>query len=348
MSGKRVCCILIVSLFVLVTVCAVVLIFTSASGNELSALSNGSGTEQDPYRISTSDQLNNLQELSTGAYAKEFTANKYFVITRDLTTYAYPLSSPYGFGGHLDGQGHTVTVKGQGLFYRMTSNSVLTNLNIKADLRLTHTSKYGVCYYLESNATISHCTVTGDMILDTNKINDNTNSPYLSASPFVICNNGLISECNYVGKIYMSGKGLSVAPKSFFLGCFSATDSNKIYNGNDSGKVVNCTAKADVTVDYVPIAEDSNSFFYMVGGISVQSQTDNCLFEGNIRLNVPANCEKDPNFTIYLLSPYAQNSKFEGDAICDYNGNAASGTIKLSSYDNCTHEGEIKLLNGLR
>lgn len=339
MSNKlRLCCILIVCLFAAMAVMSVALIFTFKS-TPLSALSDGSGTQQDPYRISTAQQLSNLQELSCGELAEELTGGKYFVLTRDLTVYAYPLTSAYGFGGHLDGQGHTVKVKGHGLFYRLAEGAELANLNVRIAMRATHANLYGISYYLEAGAVISHCSVEGNIMLNTDKIARRSQTPSVLVSPFVICNKGLITDCTYRGNIGMKGTGLSKA-EYFALGCFCAADRAQL----PTGSVVNCHAQANITLNYVPIEGNTNR--YTIGGLSSHCKAENCLFEGDIRLTVPQSCAADPLFRMFLLAPTAPGCTFRGDALCDYTGHAATGIVKLSNTADCTQEGNLQVVNG--
>ncbi len=342
MSVKiRISCIVIVCLFLLIAALSVAVIFVKYDGAGLSALSDGSGTQEDPYRISSAAQLSNLQTISCGDYAREFTEGKYFVITRDLTTYAYPINSRFGFGGHLDGQGHTLRIKGDGLFYRMVDGATLTNMNIEINMRVTQSSRAGICFFMDNDATISNVNVYGDMVIDTGKLNKNTQKPYIALSPFVVWNDGVITDCTYTGNISMTGKTPTFAPQCFYVGCFSADYPSRYGNG----QVIRCTAKANISLNYVQLCKDAEGY-YSIGGISASNVIEDCRFEGDISVTVPADCAKVA-LDCFLLGPQAKNSTFVGNGICDCNGNAAPEYFKLAYYDygTCTHEGEIRILN---
>jgi hypothetical protein len=101
------------------------------------AFSGGSGTIEDPYQIATADQLDKVRYY--------LSAN--FKLIADINLSDYPendsegwmpigADSDYAFEGRLDGNGYKITnltinrpnSVGQGLFFDISTNSVITNL----------------------------------------------------------------------------------------------------------------------------------------------------------------------------------------------------------------------------
>ena len=69
----------------------------------------GSGTEQNPYQLSS---LSDLETLATEVAADNNFSGKYFILTADIDTLTRTIGRgrDYPFCGNLDGCGHTVTV----------------------------------------------------------------------------------------------------------------------------------------------------------------------------------------------------------------------------------------------
>ena len=90
-------------------------------GNEFKHFASGKGTQGDPYRIKT------VYNLTTGlvamSAAEQFKAislrnneGVYFVLDENIEIDIDESYSPISFNGHLDGNGHTVTVKSSKVF----------------------------------------------------------------------------------------------------------------------------------------------------------------------------------------------------------------------------------------
>ena len=92
-------------------------------GTSDSPFSGGSGTKDDPYKISTADQF---------ALLDSNTADTYFLLVNDINFTAKGTITGT-FYGHLDGGQHLVTIRshtGYGLFNEIASGASLTDLRV--------------------------------------------------------------------------------------------------------------------------------------------------------------------------------------------------------------------------
>ena len=144
---------------------------------------DGSGTQADPFRIRTLDDLiyladtvNANEDKSFGGpyiyYSRTF-ADKYFVIENDIDMSNYrftPIGDDYyhRFAGVIDGQNHTLTGLNvntgsngcAGLFGFLDSTSVIKNVNLK-NVEVRTAGYYCGAMTATSYGSIENCTVTG-------------------------------------------------------------------------------------------------------------------------------------------------------------------------------------------
>ena len=119
-------------------------------GSIADRFSSGSGTADDPYKISTSSELAYLaQEVNNGnSYS-----NNYFVLSNDINLNQYEWVSigdgVHYFEGSFDGNGHTVKN------LKMTNGANFTIHSTRKDYLSYTTGLFGVCL----NATIKNLTV---------------------------------------------------------------------------------------------------------------------------------------------------------------------------------------------
>ena len=133
--------------------------------------SGGSGTEADPFQISTIDDLDELAtKVSNGYDFKDF----YFILTADLDFSGISFTpignDSYVFDGNFDGQGHTI--KGisianennyQGLFGYVSTSGVIQNLTLDDSSIKGGSQSGGIAG--RSNGTIKNCHVTGSVTI---------------------------------------------------------------------------------------------------------------------------------------------------------------------------------------
>lgn len=159
-----------------------------------SPFSGGSGTEADPYIISTADQFMLLQSNTIGTYFK-------LKNDIDLTEKGTITEKFYG---QLDGGNHIVTMKsntGNGLFYEISAGASIVNLRVTGrniplvSVKLESCSKGNLANF--NYGTISGCSVE-DFIM---QIYSGTN---VRAGGLIGKNFGVIEECFTTGDLLLN------------------------------------------------------------------------------------------------------------------------------------------------
>ncbi|MDR2058515.1 MAG: hypothetical protein LBP83_09620, partial [Dysgonamonadaceae bacterium] len=134
--------------------------------------SGGSGTEADPYRISSKADMEALATAVNSNTA--YSISKYFLLTQDITDEVTTIvgNSSYPFYGTFDGGGHSITVNINttttyaGVFGYIYSATV-KNLGVTGSISSSssyYSSSYsgGICGYA-SSSSISNCYNTGSI-----------------------------------------------------------------------------------------------------------------------------------------------------------------------------------------
>ena len=334
----RVRCILIVVVFVIVAALSVFAVFYSADALGMSALSVGSGTADDPYVISTANQLNNLQAITSSDLSYEYTKDKYFRLNRDITTAYTIVTTSNGFFGHLDGDGHTVRILSEtGLFNRLLSGASITNLTVKVNLNVDYVEEYyGLVYTIEEGAVVDNCSIHGNITIDHTKWKNRfqTMGQYLEISLLANTNNGTISNCNIYGNITQPNLELFCSGSDIRVSYFAVSG---------GGIVDNCTVTGDVT-----LAVSSTGYYF--SGFSIQNTVQNCTFTGNIRLTSTQGTSTGMKLYVYALGQHAFDSAFNGNIVFDHDNQAdhrqAKHVIGIGAEDgNNTHNGTVEQIN---
>ncbi|MHC4648580.1 MAG: GLUG motif-containing protein [Planctomycetota bacterium] len=224
--------------------------------------SGGSGTAEDPYRISTAADMNAI-----GTDSNDY--DKYFVVTNDIDMSSIPgtaYNRIYPFTGVFDGNGHTIsnfsytpTSGGAGLFGRVDGG---VNSGIIKDLGLIDPNVDGGTFWsnigalvgnLRYGAIVTNCYVRGGSV------------------------NGELNIGGLVGKIYPTGGTIS--------NCYATanvsgmTTVGGLLGKIEAGTVTNCYATGAVTAaghDYV-----SDYAGGLVGG-SMGGMVENSYATGNV------------------------------------------------------------------
>lgn len=100
----------------------------------------GSGTEDDPYIVSTPEQLAGMS-LEHGAYSEIDGA--YFIQNEDIDL-GMDVWTPINFKGHFDGNGYQISgfylnddaYEGAGLFGKVYGNSTIENINLSGNMEV--------------------------------------------------------------------------------------------------------------------------------------------------------------------------------------------------------------------
>ncbi len=146
-------------------------------GDKMGALadgsfSGGSGTEDDPYLLST---LADLQQLQTDCAAQKNHAGEYFLLTADVTLPSsfLPIGSNssgngsyyYAFRGVFDGGGHTLTLDNwtqnysyMGAFSYLYDSAVVKNLTVDGSIKTSGSTVGGIVgYAYNGSGSIENC-----------------------------------------------------------------------------------------------------------------------------------------------------------------------------------------------
>lgn len=115
----------------------------------------GSGTELDPYQITSNKDLDVVRD---GQFAT--TETTHFVLTTDLTVEtAFETIDGAFFYGILDGQNHVITLTGDsGLFFR--NEGTIQQLSLVGDIETDQVNSLGMLAHY-NNGTIQNITVSG-------------------------------------------------------------------------------------------------------------------------------------------------------------------------------------------
>lgn len=336
----RLRCIIIVVVFALLAAVSVSVIFYSADAHAFSALSNGSGTKDDPYIITTMSQLHNLQAIAASNLAKQYTQDKYFRLDRDISTAFTVTSLRNGFFGHFDGNGHTIKVLSEtGLFCYLYGGASISNLNLTVNFKIHYAEEYfGLVYAVAENATIDNCTITGNITVDFSgwKTRLKSSRAAIDFGIFSITNNGTISNCRFYGSISQ--------PKFEVLGTQTVIRGS-IFAFYGSGTVVDCYAEGNIQLVV-------STYIMYLDVISRSNTVQNCEYKGDILLSLSeqANAYTGAMITVFALGQSAVDSTFNGNIILDYRNLSvpkfARHTFKVGSDDsNCVHNGKIEIIN---
>jgi hypothetical protein len=154
----------------------------AADINITSKFSGGEGTKDNPYLISSIQDLTNLSDT----YSKDHTLREAcFMLTKniDLKKIVWnPIGSQkYSFSGTFDGNGKSVTIRNVasgnilGLFGMADSHSKIRNLTVNGVISKKITSKEGVYFGLiagRAEGVIENCITEGEISLTVNASQD--------------------------------------------------------------------------------------------------------------------------------------------------------------------------------
>ena len=249
------------------------------------AFTVGQGTKDDPFIISSLDDLNKLSRvgLLSGALMNVIYADKNFKINSDISGITSPITLPYNLGLYgkaytIDGNGKKLTVNinvtnGNASLFNSYGTGTIKNLTVagKITANSDNNNTYYACGIAYGSATISDC----------------INEAEVTANGYAygICNGGTVTNCTNKGKITghsACGIGGSTVTDCTNEGDVTATDE---YSGNASGittstngTITNCTNKGKITA--------SGSSSPNAGGIVAHtfegSIISNCTNEGDV------------------------------------------------------------------
>lgn len=222
----------------------------------------GSGTKEDPYKISNHDDLMMLSKC-VSEYAQNFMGD-YFIQTNDIDlNYATDFvgvgdnNSKHIFDGQYDGQGYTI--------YKMRIDSV----KVAANGKPTSSGSYsygGFIRYLGSNGVLKNLNMGADCKF----------YGWSYVAPFVGMSYGAVQNChNYANVTTMSAYAAGIVgyqqPGSSVSNCYNAGNitSGGTYAAGivayNKGKVTGCQNDGNVAVEVVDSLYKTTGFNYASG-----------------------------------------------------------------------------------
>ena len=212
--------------------------------------SGGTGTETDPYQISSEA---NLKAFAEWVSITEGASNTYFKQTADITLSDGNWTPIKTFSGTFDGGGHTIsglTYDGSGssglfnLMYGAVQNVNLTNVSLKA----TGSECGGIA--VRNLGTITHCSVSGIVEGEIAGGIAGTNE----GGTIVACHN----SATVSGSAQIGGIAGSITSAAAIIGCYNVGACTSDYVaggiagfGTTSGSITACYSTGVVTGAYV-------------------------------------------------------------------------------------------------
>ena len=293
---------------------------------------SGDGTEQSPYIINNTDELEALADsVNSGTIS---TTGQFFRLEADLT-YDYDTTTQnnhtaigtqaHPFSGTFDGNNHTISgirINNdnyyQGLF-GYCQNSTVKNLML-TDAKITGGNHVGGIVGYNTNSSVENChvsnnvTVSGWMVVGTIVGNSYDGN---SVENCHVSNNVTVSGSSHIGGIVGQNNGSSSVENCHVSNNVTVSGTSIRIGGivgvNTGSSVENCHVSNNVTV----------SSSQVVGGIvgyNMNSSVENCHVSNNVTIN---------------------GNPFYGTIVGIYN----NSTLHRNYYLGCTVNGEVNATN---
>ncbi len=346
---------------------------------------NGTGTNNDPYLISTETELRQLAlEVNEG---NTFTGTYFQIINNITLTQVWtPIGTNYSFQGFFNGNNYTISelsINGSGSMnglFGNFSNGRIENVTISGNITNNNSSGAcaGICYIC-NNGEIINCTnncmitgvasISGICHLCTNgSITNCTNNGHLTSTgagyTSGICmqiNNSTITNCINNGTINSNNPTES----SFFCGiCAQAVNASSITNCQNSGNITGgfscgiCTTSRDESMinGCVNLANITGTYSYgSAAGIIIdcEGNVSNCSNSGVVSGYSSVGIAGSSNTTITHCYNTGAISGFGiASGICnDTNGTISfcynTGSISCYSSNMCIGGGISASISGI-
>lgn len=292
----------------------------------------GNGTQNDPYRIRTFDDL--CLMMTTGSSA-------YWRLCNDIDASASSSLdggagwTPFTFTGHLDGWGYKIsnlyinrpTTDGIGFIY--SANAIIENIGLENVSITGNNYVGGLCAF--NSGTITNCYVTGTVT---------GTADYVGG----LCGNkgGTItscySTCTVTGLRYVGGfcgRHSGTTTNCYYTGSVSGTQVVGGFCGNNFGTITNCYSDSTVT-----------GTTYYTGGFYGYGQADNvtgCYSTGTVNGNdyVGGFCGR--NFYGNISCCYSSSTVTGHDTVGGFLGGDDSHYVNqdLSAISACYSTGSV-------
>lgn len=258
-------------------------------GSVAASFSGGSGTADDPWKISNGSELAYLASVvnSNGSA----THNQYYILTADIdlggrewTGIGNQNDAGKAFKGKFDGNGKVITGFAineerdyrPGLFGQLDGGAVVKNLTVHGCIRAGSKNDFGglLCVSVNGGSAVENCTVYADVQITRAAGSKNF---YFGGITGRLAPGGKIQDCTVLGKIQLQVTA-------------SATNTQRQYTAGiaariDAAEIINCKNYADISQIFTGSATIGYS-----GGIVALGQANekttasirNCVNYGDI------------------------------------------------------------------
>ena len=258
-------------------------------GSVAASFSGGSGTADDPWKISNGSELAYLASLvnSNGSA----TYNQYYILTADIdlggrewTGIGNQNDAGKAFKGKFDGNGKVITGFAineerdytPGLFGQLNAGAVVKNLTVHGRIRAGSKYNFGglLCASVEGGSAVENCTVYADVQITREA---KSNDLYFGGITGRLAPGGKIQGCTVFGKIQ-----LQVTT--------SATNKERQYTAGiaariDAAEITNCKNYADISQIFTGFKTIAYSGGIVAVGDAAEGATvsiSNCVNYGKI------------------------------------------------------------------
>ena len=220
-------------------------------GSVAASFSGGSGTDDDPWKISNGSELAYLASLvnSNGSA----TYNQYYILTADIdlggrewTGIGNQNDAGKAFKGKFDGNGKVITGFAinkeleytPGLFGMLDGGAVVKNLTVHGCIRAGSKKDFGglLCASVNGGSAVANCTVYADVQITREA---GSKDLYFGGITGRLAPGGKIQDCTVLGKIQLQVTA-------------SATNTQRQYTAGiaariDAAEITNCKNYADIS-----------------------------------------------------------------------------------------------------
>lgn len=258
-------------------------------GSVATSFSGGSGTDDDPWKISNGSELAYLASLvnSNGSA----TYNQYYILTADIdlggrewTGIGNQNDAGKAFKGKFDGNGKVITGFAinkeleytPGLFGMLDKGAVVKNLTVHGCIRAGSKKDFGglLCASVNGGSAVANCTVYADVQITREA---GSKDLYFGGITGRLAPGGKIQDCTVLGKIQLQVTA-------------SATNTQRQYTAGiaariDAGEITNCKNYADISQNYTGSATIGYAGGIVACGDAAEGATvsiRNCVNYGDI------------------------------------------------------------------
>jgi len=258
-------------------------------GSVAASFSGGSGTDDDPWKISNGSELAYLASLvnSNGSA----TYNQYYILTADIdlggrewTGIGNQNDAGKAFKGKFDGNGKVITGFAineereytPGLFGMLDGGAVVKNLTVHGCIRAGAKKDFGglLCASVNGGSAVANCTVYADVQITREA---GSKDLYFGGITGRLAPGGKIQDCTVLGKIQLQVTA-------------SATNAQRQYTAGiaariDAAEITNCKNYADISQIFTGSATIGYSGGIVACGDAATDTTvsiSNCVNYGDI------------------------------------------------------------------